>query len=135
MKRKGHHKMDRKSFFQQLYLEVKKSCYNLIENHQLLNVFIGSDKKLEVNKVSKQRPPGAAKDDKEFIKRCIGCDACMVACPINIIMIEDLNLRYPLIYPELNPCTHCEDYPCIRSCPTDALNLNNGTQLNLLPYP
>jgi len=67
-----------------------------------------------------ERPPGAVPEE-EFLKRCTGCDECMKACPVNIIMIEDQELRHPVIYPEKDPCIHCEDMPCIQSCPTGAL--------------
>jgi len=68
----------------------------------------------------KERPPGAL-PEPEFLERCTGCDECMKACPVNVIMIEDTELRYPVIYPETDPCIHCEDTPCISSCPTGAL--------------
>ncbi len=70
----------------------------------------------------KERPPGALPEE-EFLKQCTGCDECMKACPVNVIMIEDQELRHPVIYPEKDPCIHCEDTPCIQSCPTGALTL------------
>lgn len=69
----------------------------------------------------KMRPPGAL-PEAEFQQRCTGCDECMKACPFNVIMIEDQKLRHPVIYPEKDPCVHCEDTPCITACPTGALN-------------
>lgn len=72
-----------------------------------------------------ERPPGANVDDKQFLKLCTGCDACMVACPHNVVMIEDLERRDPVIYPDEGPCLHCADYPCITACPTGALSLQD----------
>lgn len=69
----------------------------------------------------KQRPPGAILPDSEFRHFCTGCDACMIACPLNVIMIDDMEKRYPVIYPETAPCLHCTGYPCIQSCRTGAL--------------
>lgn len=68
-----------------------------------------------------ERPPGALRDEAEFKSRCTGCDACMKACPVNVIMVDDLVKRYPVIYPKTAPCVHCEGYPCIAACPTGAL--------------
>ena len=67
-----------------------------------------------------ERPPGST---STFTQLCTGCDACMVACPVNVIMIENLETRHPLIYPEEAPCIHCDGYPCISSCNTGALSL------------
>lgn len=78
--------------------------------------------------IVKQRPPGAA-PEKEFHQLCTGCDGCMIACPVNVIMIEDMEKRYPVIYPDKNPCVKCYNYPCISSCPTEALHLKNGLEL------
>jgi ferredoxin len=69
----------------------------------------------------KVRPPGAI-EESLFLKRCTGCDACMKACPVNVIMIEDLETRDPIIYPEKDPCIRCPGFPCIAACPTGALS-------------
>jgi ferredoxin-type protein NapG len=105
--------MNRKDFFKELLCEG----FNLIKDHPII-------KSIENFTEIKERPPGASKDDKKFQQSCTGCDACMAACPIDIIMIEDLENRYPIIYPEKSPCIHCEGYPCITACPTGALHLN-----------
>ncbi len=70
----------------------------------------------------KQRPPGAL-DEVDFLDKCTGCDACMAACPHNLIFIEDLDKRDPIIYPQDNPCLMCASYPCISACETWALEL------------
>jgi len=106
-----------------------KSCFDLIGDHPIFGFLEGLDSESSNKNVKKQRPPGASSIDSEFRKRCTGCDACMAACPVNIIMIEDLTLRHPVIYPEEAPCIHCEGYPCIQSCPTGALDLINGINL------
>lgn len=70
-----------------------------------------------------ERPPGAHKNEEVFLRLCTGCDLCMAACPYNIVMIEDLEKRDPVIYPDEAPCVRCADYPCVKACPTGALKL------------
>ena len=70
-------------------------------------------------------------------KKCVGCSDCVVACqtennvPIGycrdwIVEITDG------IYPNLNleirseRCNHCENAPCVRSCPTGASHIIDG---------
>ncbi len=80
----------------------------------------------------KVRPPGAYPSEKTFLKLCTGCDACMAACPVNAILIDDLEKRKPFLDPENKPCIHCPGYPCISACPTGALHKEFGTYLRLL---
>lgn len=106
--------MNRKEFFRAILQNIAEVCNELIEVNT--NAPILKPRR-------RQRPPGASKNDHEFIKLCTGCDACMIACPVNIIMIENMQLRHPVIYPDEGPCLHCSGYPCIQSCPTGALSL------------
>lgn len=78
------------------------------------------------------RPPGAVPYEQEFLAKCTGCDACMAACPVNIVMIADLERRDPVIYPESGPCVQCPGFPCIAACPTGALDKRYGTLLRLV---
>lgn len=102
-----------------------KNCLDLVSDNKLV-------KALENLDIKKQRPPGAAPSEKEFQMLCTGCDACMIACPVNVVMIDDLERRLPVIYPDEAPCIHCDGYPCIKSCPTGALALVHGTRLRQL---
>jgi ferredoxin-type protein NapG len=107
--------MDRKSFFKQLMVKGLE----LIGDNPLVHA-------LENCAIVKTHPPGAL-IGVEFQTACTGCDACMVACPVNVIMVEDLKRRLPVIYPETAPCLHCTGYPCIQACPTGALSMANLT--------
>lgn len=49
----------------------------------------------------------------------------MAACPVNIIVIENMKTRHPVIFPDEAPCIGCLDTPCITACPTNALSLEN----------
>ncbi len=106
--------MNRKEFFNQL---AGKAAAWISETS------VG--KVLEVVSLVKERPPGAPQSDSKFQELCTGCDACMIACPVNVIMIDNLEKRFPVIYPEEAPCIHCTGYPCIQVCPTGALIVQN----------
>ncbi|MBV6459434.1 MAG: Tetrathionate reductase subunit B [Fimbriimonadaceae bacterium] len=66
------------------------------------------------------------------LTRCIGCDACTIACkqengtPMDVFFARVLNVEagtYPnvkrLYIPVL--CNHCEDAPCLKACPNKAI--------------
>lgn len=101
--------MDRKEFFTYSWNLLLQKGIQILEKTEIV-------KKLEKPVL---RPPGASAD---FLAKCTGCDACMAACPINIILIHDLERRDPFI--EKGTCIHCPGYPCIASCPTGALKFN-----------
>lgn len=66
------------------------------------------------------RPPGADPDSEKFEKKCNRCAECLVACPYGAIFFIDNNSG-PTLNPNQLPCRLCEDYPCVQSCPTGAL--------------
>ena len=100
--------MDRKDFISKAFQYAVGKGLDLIDAPETLGI-------------SRQRPPGALQEG-DFQEACTGCDSCMVACPVNVVMVEDLEKRYPVIFPETDPCIQCEDRPCITSCPTTALS-------------
>ena len=66
------------------------------------------------------------------LKRCIGCDACTLACkqeqgtPPNVMFARVFSREYgkfpstkKFFLPIL--CNHCEDPPCIKACPSHAI--------------
>lgn len=65
------------------------------------------------------------------LRRCIGCDACMVACkaeydvPLGVFRTwvpYRVVGKYPNVKKHFLPrlCNHCDDPPCVRSCPVGA---------------
>lgn len=71
------------------------------------------------------RPPGA-KDSKRFFSLCVRCGLCVDACPYNTLKLANLFDPAPVGTPFWQareiPCYLCPDLPCIRDCPTDALD-------------
>ncbi len=69
------------------------------------------------------RPPGALKDDAEFVSACIGCGLCGEICPPRCIQFHQRDggtqVNTPYINPEVKACTLCGK--CTEVCPTDAL--------------
>lgn len=79
--------------------------------------------------------PEAESRGKGFLldlERCVGCGACVLACRIENDLPEGVSWRriLPFNIPR-NPigptfhltlaCHHCEDPPCVRGCPSGAL--------------
>ena len=117
--------MDRKDFFSKAFkLAVGKGLEAISENRVVDKLEALAEEK---PKKARQRPPGASADDQRFQELCTGCDQCMIACPANVVMIEDMASREPVIFPNESPCLHCQGYPCIDACSTGALSLSNGT--------
>jgi len=71
------------------------------------------------------RPPGAV-DEGRFLGACVRCGKCSQACPFNAIRIADADagsgIGTPYIIPREEPCQLCPDLPCIRACPSGALD-------------
>jgi phenylacetyl-CoA:acceptor oxidoreductase subunit 1 len=66
------------------------------------------------------------------IKRCIGCDACTIACkqeqgtPPDVMFARVFSREYgkfPKTKKFFMPilCNHCEDPPCMKACPSHAI--------------
>ncbi|MDP2194578.1 MAG: ferredoxin-type protein NapG [Rhodocyclaceae bacterium] len=71
------------------------------------------------------RPPGAL-PESEFSAACIRCGMCVRDCPFNMLMLarvgEPLAVGTPYFVARQAPCEMCEDIPCIKACPTKALD-------------
>ncbi len=123
--------MDRKEFIQKGWTLMLGKGLELLTENRLVNSLEDLAKEDKPLKQA-QRPPGA-KEEPSFLKLCLGCDACMIACPENAIMVEDLEKRYPLIYPEEKSCIQCDGYPCIQVCEYGALQIDEALDCRSIP--
>ncbi|QOG13248.1 ferredoxin-type protein NapG [Arcobacter sp. FWKO B] len=73
------------------------------------------------------RPPGAISED-DFLKTCIKCGMCVLACPFDTLKLAKPGDNRPLGTPYFIardiPCYMCPDIPCVPVCPTKALDEN-----------
>lgn len=71
------------------------------------------------------RPPGVG-DEKDFQAACIRCGLCVRDCPYSTLRLAELGDAVALGTPYFEardiPCEMCEDIPCVKACPTGALN-------------
>jgi len=71
------------------------------------------------------RPPGAL-PEHDFQGACIRCGMCVRDCPYHILELarpeDDLATGTPYFMARKIPCEMCEDIPCIKACPTGALD-------------
>lgn len=71
------------------------------------------------------RPPGV-KDELDFQAACIRCGLCVRDCPYDMLKLakpgENIPLGTPWFEARVAPCEMCEDIPCVKACPTGALD-------------
>ena len=71
------------------------------------------------------RPPGVD-DELDFQAACIRCGLCVRDCPYDTLKLaqpgEPIPLGTPWFTAREIPCEMCEDIPCVKACPTGALN-------------
>lgn len=71
------------------------------------------------------RPPGAL-DERDFAATCIKCGQCVQSCPYDTLSLApsgaDVPIGTPSFSPRDVPCYMCDDIPCVKACPTGALD-------------
>ncbi len=71
------------------------------------------------------RPPGALAEP-EFLGACIRCGLCVRDCPYDTLRLakpgEPVATGTPWFRAREVPCEMCEDIPCVKACPTGALD-------------
>jgi len=72
-----------------------------------------------------QRPPGAT-EEADFLGACVRCGLCVRDCPPNILHLatpgQPVTTGTPYFVSRTGACEMCEDIPCIKACPTGALD-------------
>ncbi len=72
------------------------------------------------------RPPGANADDNIFQGACIRCGLCVRDCPYDTLKLAQLGdpvaTGTPYFEARTIPCEMCDDIPCLKACPTGALD-------------
>ncbi len=71
------------------------------------------------------RPPGARAEDR-FLAACVRCGLCVRACPYDTLKLADFAtgpaMGTPYFHARQIPCEMCDDIPCVKACPTGALD-------------
>ena len=71
------------------------------------------------------RPPGALAEE-EFLSACVRCGLCVRDCPYDTLVLapvgSDVAGGTPYFRARSIPCEMCDDIPCVKACPTGALN-------------
>ena len=71
------------------------------------------------------RPPGSLAE-ADFNARCIKCGQCVDACPYDTLKLATADAGIPIgtpyFIPKEIPCYMCDDIPCLKVCPTGAIN-------------
>jgi len=71
------------------------------------------------------RPPGAGSED-DFQCACIRCGLCVRDCPYDILKLATIDQPVatgtPFFVARDKPCEMCENIPCVKACPTGALD-------------
>ncbi len=71
------------------------------------------------------RPPGALAES-DFQGACIRCGLCVRDCPYHILELAKPEQRIatgtPYFVARTLPCEMCDDLPCVKACPTGALD-------------
>ncbi|MBF0184655.1 MAG: ferredoxin-type protein NapG [Magnetococcales bacterium] len=71
------------------------------------------------------RPPGAL-PESSFLGSCLRCGLCARACPYDTIKLADVGSAVaagtPYFYAREIPCEMCQEIPCVKACPSGALD-------------
>jgi len=71
------------------------------------------------------RPPGALAEG-DFLGACIRCGLCVRACPPQILSLarpeQPVATGTPFFTARTGPCEMCGHIPCVKACPTGALD-------------
>jgi ferredoxin-type protein NapG len=73
-------------------------------------------------------PPPGIVSQEQFEALCIKCGLCLEACPFDMLKLASLGDGAPIGTPYFiareKPCEMCADIPCVKVCPSGALDKN-----------
>lgn len=71
------------------------------------------------------RPPGALAE-QDFLSACVRCGMCVRDCPFDTLSLakpgEQVTTGTPYFTARDVPCEMCDDIPCVKACPSGALD-------------
>lgn len=71
------------------------------------------------------RPPGA-REERDFLGACLRCGLCVRDCPWDTLRLatpgDGVLVGTPWFAAREVPCEMCEDIPCVKACPSGALD-------------
>ena len=71
------------------------------------------------------RPPGALAE-QDFLSACVRCGMCVRDCPFDTLSLakpgEPVTTGTPYFTARDVPCEMCDDIPCVKACPSGALD-------------
>jgi len=71
------------------------------------------------------RPPGVISEE-DFLSKCTRCGLCVRDCPYHMLYLGEVGdavaLGTPYFIARKAGCEMCEDIPCVKACPTGALD-------------
>lgn len=71
------------------------------------------------------RPPGV-ENESDFLQSCLRCGLCVQACPYDTLklatLLSPVASGTPYFDARRVPCEMCEDIPCVKACPSGALD-------------
>ncbi|MDQ6992878.1 MAG: 4Fe-4S dicluster domain-containing protein [Mariprofundus sp.] len=115
--------MDRRNFFRQGAASVGKVVSKQLESH--------------FNERAEHwiRPPYAL-GEVDFLLACTRCNACVQACPHEVIFNLSISCGVEVVGTPALDLTHkgchlCSDWPCVTACPTTALQRPPETEAAL----
>jgi ferredoxin-type protein NapG len=113
--------MDRRDFFRQGFGKATEVAVKVV------------DKRVAEKAKHWIRPPFAI-NELEFLLACTRCNACIEACPHNVIFPLAARLGADVVNtPALDllkkGCQLCEDWPCVNACEVNALVFDSDEQI------
>lgn len=119
--------MDRRSFFRRSFGKASEAAVKHM------------DDKVSAKAARWIRPPFAI-DEIEFILACTRCNACIEACPHDVIFPLASRLGASVVNtPALDllnrSCHLCDDWPCVTACEPSALKLPEADKPEAITPP